>query len=120
MINRLSEQALKNILNGKTKESFKCVIKFYSNKCEYCHKLKNDYVNISKQFSNNVHFFAFNALESDNLDDLISINGVPSIAFVKVQAKPEVSILDDPSSPSEETWYYPEDIVRFVEENLYD
>lgn len=118
MITRLSEHALKNILTGKTKETFKCVIKFYSNKCQYCHELKDDYTNIAKQFKDDVYFFAFNTFESDDLDNIIEINGVPSIAFVDVKRSPKVSILDDPTEPSKHTWYHANDIVDFIKGNL--
>ena len=118
MVTRLSETALKNILSGRTKESFKCVIKFYSNKCHLCHEFKSDYLKIANMFHDDVHFFAFNTFESDDLDSLININGVPSIAFVDVKSRPKVSVLADPQEPSEKTWYYVDDVVNFIEENL--
>jgi len=118
MITRLSENALKNILTGKTQEAFKCVIKFYSNSCPYCHELKNDYESIAERFGDNVHFFAFNTYESDNLDNFISIDGVPSIAFVDVKDRPKISILGEPEEPSKETWYHADDIIKFIKGNL--
>ena len=116
-IARLSDAALENILKGKTKEPFQCVIKFYSNNCHYCHDLKEEYEKIADSFGN-VHFFAFNTEKHPNIDDLININGVPTIAFVKVKKSPSVSILEDPKKPHDKTWYYSNDIIDFIKGEL--
>jgi thiol-disulfide isomerase/thioredoxin len=114
---RLSNHALENILNGKTKENFKCVIKFYSNHCKFCHELKGDYQDIADEFKD-VHFFAFNASKYDDLESLININGVPTIAFINAKASPRVAILADPKPPDPKKWYFKKDIVSFIESQL--
>jgi|ETNvirnome_2_300_1030623.scaffolds.fasta_scaffold02472_6 thioredoxin-like negative regulator of GroEL len=115
---RLSKNALKKVVEGKTENQFKCIIKFYSNQCEFCHNLKKDYQKIAEAFENEIHFFAFNTAEHPELDDVIKINGVPTIAFIDVRKNPRISILKDPKKPNAKTWYDPEDIMNFVEDNL--
>ena len=115
---RLSKNALKNVIEGKTQNQFKCIIKFYSNQCAFCHNLKDDYKKIAQAFEDEVYFFAFNTAEDPDLDEIIKINGVPTIAFIDVRKSPRISILDDPTEPNQTTWYDPEDIMNFVQDNL--
>jgi len=118
-IARLSTHALKNVIQGSTEHQFKCVIKFYSNECAFCHNLQKDYHAIAEAFKDEeLYFFAFNTAEEPNLDEVIKINGVPTIAFVDVKKNSSVSILEDPPDPNDETWYDPEDIMNFVEDSL--
>ena len=118
-ITRLTKNALENVIKGDTRQQFKCIIKFYSNQCQYCHNLKSDYQKLAETFGDNVHFFAFNTSEVSDLDNLIEINGVPTIAFVDVNKRaPRISILQDPKEPHNDTWYYRADIERFIEDNI--
>tara|TARA_R110002012_G_scaffold288099_1_gene480691 strand:- start:67 stop:432 length:366 start_codon:yes stop_codon:yes gene_type:complete len=119
-ITRLSNVALENILLGKTKQNFKCVVKFYSSKCKLCHGLKPIYENISEAFEDDLHFFVFNAEQKADLNTLIDINGTPTIVFVDVRPNPNAVIMADPAEPDKETWYHVTDIMNFIEENLND
>jgi len=116
MIERLSNVAFEKIIGGKIKERTACVIKFYSNQCHYCHALRKDYKQISSQFDG-VHFFAFNVDSYPRIEDVIGINGVPTIALVKTGRVTQVEILNDPDETHAETWYHPEDIIKFIEEH---
>jgi len=94
-----------------------CVVKFYSNGCEYCTALHEYYVDIAdSNEENNIHFFAFNVDDVENLESIIKINGVPSIASVKTGLiKPRVRVLEDPDPPNKNTWFYSTDIKNFIE-----
>ena len=119
-IARLSNASLKNIIKGRTRQSFNCVIKFYSNKCNLCHGLKDIYEKVAEAFQDDVHFFVFNSAQYDDLDSLIDINGTPTIVFVEAKSNPRIKVMQDPPKPDEKSWYYAEDIMQFIEDNLDD
>jgi len=116
-VNRISEKALLKLLKEPIDEEALCVIKFYSNGCEYCSALHDYYVEIAdSNEGEDIHFFAFNIEDTENLDSLIKINGVPTIASVKTGLiKPRVRVLEDPDPPNKNTWYYSGDIKNFIE-----
>ena len=116
-VNRISEKALKKLIRGHIDQEALCVIKFYSNKCEYCSALHDHYVELAdSNEEDSVHFFAFNVDDANNLDSLIKINGVPTIASVKTGLiKSRVRILGDPDPPHENTWYHSGDIKDFIQ-----
>jgi len=117
-VNRISEKALRKLVKESIDEEALCVVKFYSNGCEYCHHLHEYYVDISKEYEDkdDVHFFAFNVEDADNLGNIIKINGIPTIASVKTGLlKPRVRILEDPDPPNKHTWYFSKDIKNFID-----
>jgi thioredoxin-like negative regulator of GroEL len=113
-VERISEAALHQLLTGQTKEAT-CVIKFYSNGCEFCHALSTYYKDISDAYEE-LYFFAFNIDDNPDLTDEIGINGVPSITLLKTGTKnPRLKILEDPEHPHEKTWYTSNYIKKFIE-----
>jgi len=123
-VSRISMEALRKILTGQVKEDFVCVIKFYSNGCHLCHNLKDYYEDLSKSGEyNDMHFFAFNVDDYPQIEKQMNFNGVPTISKIKTFAgdkKPEIAILQDPSDPSEHTWYTIRDIRNFIKEKKYE
>ena len=118
-VERISDEALRQILKGNITESASCVIKFYSNGCHYCHALKDDFLTISQEYKD-IHFFAYNIddISEKALDSIVSINGVPTICFVKTGVKTAISILPDPSSPDPDKFYTMELIKSFIDNKL--
>ena len=118
-IQRISNESFEKIITGQLQQDTSCVIKFYSNKCPMCHALKEDYHIIADSFKD-IYFFAFNVDEHPAIEQLVSISGVPSIAFVKGPPQFSVKLLDDPSPDKAhvDTWYHASDIIKFIEENI--
>ena len=116
-VNRISEKALRKLVKDPIEEEALCVIKFYSNNCEYCAVLHDYYVEISESYDDKeIHFFAFNVDDVSNLESIIKINGVPTIASVKTgRIKSRIRILEDPDPPNTKTWYYSKDIKTFID-----
>tara|TARA_B100000214_G_scaffold338035_1_gene282953 strand:- start:182 stop:553 length:372 start_codon:yes stop_codon:yes gene_type:complete len=118
-VNRISETALQKLLNEKIEEEALIVVKFYSNGCDYCHKLYDYYNEIADSYEegeDNMYFFAFNIDDTPNITDLIDINGVPTIISIKTGLlKSRIRILQDPDPPNQSTWYYSKDIKEFIE-----
>ena len=105
-VNRISEKALRKLVKDPIEEEALCVIKFYSNNCEYCAVLHDYYVEISESYVDDV----------SNLESIIKINGVPTIASVKTgRIKSRIRILEDPDPPNTKTWYYSKDIKTFID-----
>ena len=79
------------------------------------------FIDVADTYSerNDIHFFAFNVDDVDDLDRVLKINGVPTIASFRggPQRKMKVNILDDPDKPHEKTWYFVKDIKKFIESN---
>ena len=123
-VNRLSEKNLIQIVAGETLKPATCIIKFYSNGCSYCHNLKEYYEQLADSLANDdTYFFAFN-IDDAPVPKQISLNGVPTICKIKSTYRHrtrqkqklhvDIQILKDPPNPDELTWYYPEDIFKFV------
>jgi|TARA_Y100000310_G_scaffold35174_1_gene33275 thiol-disulfide isomerase/thioredoxin len=115
-IQRLSQASLQTILDGETTEEATCVIKFYSNGCHYCHKLKDLYEKISDTFPD-VYFFAFNITDNPSVQKRLKFKGVPTILVVNVHegpSKPDIKLLPEPTAPSKITWYTAENIKTFI------
>jgi len=114
-IKRLSKSSLENILNGKIKEEATCVIKFYSNGCHFCHKLKDRYEEVSEAFPD-VHFFAFNIGDFPEVQKKLKFRGVPTISLVNAGSKkPDVRLMPEPKKPDKKTWYTIENIKNFID-----
>ena len=117
-VNRISEKSLHKLLKETINQEALCVIKFYSNGCEYCNNLRDYYQEIATSYEDaeNIHFFAFNVDDVPEMDKLIKLNGVPSIATVKTGLlKPRIRMLQDPDPPNKSTCYYSNDIKEFIE-----
>jgi|TARA_Y100000296_G_scaffold72189_1_gene88364 thiol-disulfide isomerase/thioredoxin len=114
-IERLSKASLEKILKGKITEEATCVIKFYSNNCHYCHKLKESYEEIAQDFPE-VHFFAFNVGDDPHIPKRLNFRGVPTISVICTSPRgPQIKVMPDPSIPDRTTWYGIENIKRFIE-----
>ncbi len=112
-VQRLSEEALQKIINGKAKPAT-CVIKFYSNGCDFCHALSEYYVDIANLYDD-VQFFAFNIDDNPAIADKLGLNGVPSISLIKTGApRNKMKILQDPDNPHKKTWYTSQYIKDFI------
>ena len=98
MIERLSVGALEQLFNGEVKNPATCVIKFYSNECYLCVGLKRPFHEMA-QSHEDVHFFAFNVKDHEDLDKVVEINGTPSICLLNVGNGVEVYNLKDPDDP---------------------
>ena len=65
----------------------------------------------------NVYFFVVNVDDDGDTDDLLELNGVPSIIFVNIaKNRRKIMILEDPEAPDDATWYHPMQIKNFIEE----
>ena len=114
-IKRLSKTSLQNIMNGKITEDATCVIKFYSNRCHFCHKLKEPYEEVSKAFPD-VHFIAFNIADYPSIQRKLKFRGVPTICVANAGPHlPSVKVMPEPKKPDKTTWYTIENIKNFIE-----
>ncbi|MAH47320.1 hypothetical protein CMI37_15960 [Candidatus Pacearchaeota archaeon] len=119
-VQRLTEKALKKILRGQVREDVTCVVKFYSNGCPYCKALSGYYEDIARdeEFSA-LHFFAFNVDDYPKIEKLLNFDGVPTISVIKAKIgirKPKIRTMAEPAKPNKKTWYYSNDIKKFIEE----
>jgi thiol-disulfide isomerase/thioredoxin len=110
------------ILNGEVKEKATCVVKFYSNDCHFCHALAEDYREIAEEeeFSD-VHFFAFNIHDDEELQQKLKFNGVPTISVIsttEAETPPRVRVMPEPDPPHDHTWYYTKDIKSFIQKEI--
>tara|TARA_Y100000310_G_C20519426_1_gene732907 strand:- start:514 stop:879 length:366 start_codon:yes stop_codon:yes gene_type:complete len=115
-VKRISAKSLNDILNGNTTKPVTCMIKVYSNECNYCHNLKEYFEDIAQKYKD-IYFYAFNIADDLGLENRLGFNGIPTI--IKVQADPpnaKVNILGDPDRPNKLTWYRSKDIKNFIEE----
>ena len=114
MIQRLSKKALQQILSGQIKEEATCVVKFYANKCPYCHSLSESYKELADEYSD-LHFFAFNIQDYPQVEKVVGFDGVPTVTLVKTGGnRPKIRVLKDPEKPNKETWYHIKDIKEFI------
>jgi|TARA_Y100000296_G_scaffold54139_1_gene62031 thioredoxin-like negative regulator of GroEL len=114
-IKRLSKSSLENILKGKLREEATCVVKFYSNGCHMCHKLKERYEEIAESFPD-VHFFAFNIADYPGIQKRLEFKGVPTISVFRARHnQTDIKVMPEPSKPDKTTWYTTENIKIFIE-----
>ncbi|MAH44435.1 hypothetical protein CMI37_01310 [Candidatus Pacearchaeota archaeon] len=117
-IDRLSRQALQQIIDGSIKEDATCVIKFYSNECHLCHALQEYYFDISQDAKyDDLHFFAFNIDDYPAAEDILKFQGVPTICVAHTnigKRKSTFRIMPEPEKPNEKTWYKVRDIKSFI------
>ena len=120
-VERITSKSLKSIVDGKITRSATCVIKLYSTHCPYCHALSHHYWEIAEE-NKDIYFFAFNIDDDEeNLNKILGqkINGVPTILLIKKPRRSgragRMKVLSDPEAPHKTTWYYPDDIRKFIE-----
>tara|TARA_R100000315_G_scaffold17210_1_gene6040 strand:- start:398 stop:781 length:384 start_codon:yes stop_codon:yes gene_type:complete len=117
MIERISQENLEKIINNEIEEESKCVIKFYSNGCHYCHALKDHYETIAGD-TEGVYFLAFNVDDAvGDIEDKLGFQGVPSFCFVETGQAPTITFMSEPENPNDTTWYNKSDIREFIEKN---
>jgi thioredoxin-like negative regulator of GroEL len=117
-VNRISQEALDKLIQAQVSESVQCVVKFYSNGCNYCHNLQEQYENLAETHPN-AHFFAFNIDDDPSYQNRLGFNGVPTIALIDIAPpKARIKIMSEPQDPDELTWYLPEAIDKFMKENI--
>ena len=116
MVSRLSKTALQKLLSGKVKQPARVIVKFYSNRCHYCVKLKEDFEQIANTDESDRLFFAFNIEDYPAVQDILNFRGVPTICFMKVgDPKPRIRLMSEPDKPNKETWYGLPEIKSFIE-----
>jgi thioredoxin-like negative regulator of GroEL len=119
VVTRITSKSLKKIFDGKVRQETPCIIKVYSQRCEYCKNLVSVFHQVAQEDQSNRHFFAFNIGDVDyDLDEFVKLKGVPSIIMVTPNIKQgdsNVRILQEPSSPHRETWYTIQDIKKFID-----
>ncbi len=114
-VTRLSSKSLNQLLSGDTVKPAKCLIKIYSNGCEYCHNLKDYYEDIASQYED-IYFYAFNIGDDEGLEKRLGFRGVPTILWVNITPPDtKVNILHEPLEPNKLTWYRSQDIINFIE-----
>ena len=116
LVSRLSKGALQKLLSGKVKQPASIIVKFYSNGCHYCVKLKEDFEQIAGADESGRLFFAFNIEDYPAVQDILNFRGVPTICFMKVgDPKPRIRLMPEPDKPNKETWYNLPEIKSFIE-----
>ena len=119
-VTRISKDALHNIWKGNTTEPSTCVIKFYSNDCNYCHNLRDYYHDIADTYED-IYFFVFNVQDDPEIEKKLKFNGVPTIALVKTDPpKATSAFMSEPHTPNKLTWYMSTDIKNFIEEMKHE
>lgn len=119
-VTRITPEALDKLISGHVKEKAYCVVKFYSNQCNYCHNLKELYEDLSAKHDEG-HFYAFNIADDPEFELRLGFTGVPTFMLMKVDPSTtniNIKILSEPSKPDELTWYAPRAIKKFIEENV--
>jgi len=116
LVSRLSKGALQKLLSGKVKQPASVIVKFYSNGCHYCAKLKEDFEQIAITDEAGRLFFAFNIADYPPVQDILNFRGVPTICVMKIgDSKPRIKVMPEPSKPNKETWYNKSEITSFIE-----
>ena len=116
LVSRLSKGALQKLLSGKVKQPANVIVKFYSNNCKYCHKLKKDFEQIAANDEGERLFFAFNIGDYPSIQDILNFRGVPTICTMKVgDSKPRIKVMPEPDKPNKDTWYSASEIKLFIE-----
>lgn len=119
---RIDKKDLEQIMDGKVEEKHSVMIKFYSSTCYLCHALAPIYMRLSDQHED-VLFYVYNMAEED-AGDLIEakygLDGVPSLCFVRTDGEnTKIKMMPNPETPDKETWYYEQDMQKFVKRYRY-
>jgi len=94
------------------------LIKFYSSRCDMCHKLAPFYEDLADEFHDQMDFFVFDVdLIGDALEVVFpEVKGVPTLCTVTGPG--QLRSIPDPPEPSVDTWYHESDIRNFIKEML--
>ena len=121
-VTRISREALDSLLVGEVKRNATFVLKFYSNGCHMCHSLKDYYEDISeKDEYQDLHFFAYNIDDYPEIEKKLRFKGVPTIFVIHANIgnrSPKISLLPEPQSPNDKTWYKSSDICNFINKEV--
>lgn len=119
MVERISAAALNKIIGGETIGAQTCVIKFYSNKCTYCHNLQEYFQDIADNTEyKSMRFFAFNVADDPKIESRLKFTGVPTICLIKTEPPgSQIIVLEEPREPHQHTWYRSNEITDFIERN---
>ena len=126
-VQRISKEALQKVLSGQVMQESTCFIKFYSNTCPMCHELRQHFVEaayevqglLKEQKRDDVHFFAFNIADYQEVEKVLDFEGVPTIVMVRSRSrKPKIVVLPDPENAHPQTWYHPSDIKSFFKKEI--
>ena len=114
-VERISTRALEALVTGRAREKAKCVVKFYSNGCTFCHNLQNAYKELAEQYPD-THFFAFNIDDVPAFEARLGFKGVPTLIMIDIDPPTShVRVMSEPTNPNELTWYAPTAIKNFIE-----
>lgn len=93
----------------------KCLIKFYSPTCHYCHALKPIYEILSDE--EEIDFYAFNIVDYPDISKILNFDGVPTIMMLQSGGGlPRRRFIKEPVDPDRNTWYTGNDIRKFIQE----
>mgnify|MGYP003119756834 CR=1 FL=1 len=116
-VKRISSTSLNKLLNGNTIEPATCLIKVYSNDCNYCHNLKDYFEDIAQEYQD-FYFYAFNIHDDRSLENRLGFQGVPTILKIDTTGdEANVNVLEEPEDPNELTYYKTSHIKQFIEED---
>lgn len=119
-VQRIDRKSVKKILDGKVRDEYSVVIKFYSSTCGYCHNLAPFYTRLAETYDD-VYFYAFNMEDGDGLEDKYRFEGVPTICHVKTKGRgTKINFAPEPEDPSggdDGTWYHPQELIKFIEQH---
>ena len=115
-ITRIDRKSLEMILDGGVEEQHAVVIKFYGEHCYLCHTRSTFYKELPEIYED-VKFYAFNmANDGEYIEKKYGFEGIPSICLAKTSGvETQVKFLKEPKQPDKETWYYKDDIKKFIE-----
>jgi len=115
-IKRITRASLEKILDGNVEDEHLVVIKFYGDECYLCHGLAPIYKDLANQY-NDVIFYVYNMSdEGAYIEKKYGFEGTPSICVAKTGPKyAGYKFLKEPAKPHRESWYYRDDIRKFIE-----
>tara|TARA_R110002074_G_scaffold244117_3_gene415875 strand:+ start:406 stop:774 length:369 start_codon:yes stop_codon:yes gene_type:complete len=115
-IKRIDRKSLEMILDGQVDQPHSVVIKFYGEHCYLCHNLSAFYKELPDLYED-VKFYAFNMADGgEYIETKYGFEGIPSICLAKTSGiDTQVKFLKEPKKPDRETWYYKDDIKKFIE-----
>ena len=119
---RIDKKDLEQIMDGEVEEKYSVMIKFYSSTCYLCHALAPIYMRLSDQHED-VLFYVYNMAEEDAgglIEAKYGLDGVPSLCFVRTDGEnTKIKMMPNPETPDKETWYYEQDMQKFVKRYKY-
>ena len=115
-IKRITLKSLEQILDGGVDKEHLVVIKFYGEECYLCHGLAPIYRRLAKSYDD-VIFYAFNMADGgEYVETKYGFQGTPSLCVAKTGENSfGYKFLSEPAQPDKESWYYENDIKKFIE-----